>query len=569
MIVKDVKIHYGIEDETIVNDDVENESSSTSEFVGDLKELLNVSTRQKLAYLEKDYFRLDGNHLFPVTGNTYNVGWESEGIADASGNINQYCKFLFDAEHSSFGTVVYFDKKSIAKDFEVRYYNNDTLLAMDTITGNTNTKVTILHIVESWNAVQITIKKINPQQRARISSVSFGIGSDLDKNAIISASANKTTDISADTFEAGAFSFQFFNDGEVFNIDDIRDMPLALQEAIMATIYVKYNNAVDFVVFGKYNSNQVSIAENGKIITISGYDDLYNLNNTVFKKGIVYPNGRSLKAWAEEVAEDAGVDVIIDESFGNIISKGYITEVPHREAFRLIAEAGNGYLWIDNTSTVHIDKYEPAQETKVISRDDIVDGSLVVDSTERIFGCSVTRYVFSPSNQPKQLGYLEEVLLTSDAQTIEIVYSEYPVVISTVQVFVQPTSSAVVSNVQVYSDRIVFDLAGTDGDTSFVTITGTPYNQATVIDTAGSVLKNFKKIDGNYLITEGLGQAVAEHQTALNNNRYSYSAEIVTDTLVDLADDAELDGQDIVIEDVGFSVEYGVHQVRIEGVGND
>lgn len=570
MIVNDVKIHYGVFDESIVADERTADASSESLYVEDKTSLLNIEDREKLAWLEKDYFILDGTHVFAEDDKKYNVGWESLQFSNENGEIDEYIQLNFAQLHSSFGIVIYFADNSLVEDFTVTYYNDDTLIRTHDITGNNALKVTMLDIIEAWNKVRITVKKTRIQQRARIMSISFGIGSDIDKNSIINVSAGTVTDISSDTFTCGEFSFQFYNAGDVFNIEDIRDMPLALQESIMATIFVKFNNSGQFITFGKYNSTDIKIEEKGKIITISGYDELYNLNNTVYKRGKIYPEGRSLKDWALEIAEDAGVDVIIDDDFANIISTGYITEVPHREAFRLIAEAGNGYLWIDSDSVIHIDKYL-ASEVKTVNTDEIVKDSLNIDSTERSFGVSVSRYAFSPTKDLVSggLGYLEEVALTADEQELEIVYSQYPAVVDTIQIYVDPTSSAVLSDIRIYSDRCVLKLRGTDGDTTWVTVTGKAYNQAIITDSAGSLLKSFKKIENNYLITGEIGKAVADYQSTLVLNRYTHTAEIVSDEVVELADRVLLNDNTIVVENVNFVVEYGEQTVNIGGTSDE
>lgn len=570
MKISDVKIHYGVADNSIAVDNRTESTSSESEFVESKNSLMTVESREQLAWLEKDYFLLDGNHLFPEVGEKYNVGWESLNLSDENGIIDEYLQFNFEQLHSSFGIVLYFAENSVIKDFTIDYYKDTALVRSHTITDNTAVKLTIFDIVEEWNRIRITLTKTQPQQRARVQAVSFGIGSDITKNAIINASASVVTDISTDTFKTGDFSFKFFNDGDVFSIQDIRDMPLGLQENIMVTVFVKFNNDAEFITFGKYNSTDIKIEEKGKIITISGYDELYNLNNTIYKKGIVYPQGRSLKAWAEEIAEDAGIEVVIDDYFDTVISKGYITEVPHREAFRLIAEAGNGYLWIDSESAVHISKYE-AKQLSEVTANEIVQDSISIDSSERFFGVQVARYALSPTKDLVSggLGYLEEVTLTPDEQELEIVYSQYPAVVDTVQVLVNPTSSAVLSNVRIYSDRCVFNLKGTAGDITWVTVTGKAYNSAIIYDSAGSLLKTYKKIENNYLITDDLGKAIAQYQHSLVSNRYICTAEVVSDNVLNLAEKTVIDDSDVIIENINFSVEYGDQEVVVGGISSD
>ena len=113
MIVRDVKIHYGVFDESIIEDERTEDASSSSAFVKSIDSLLTVENRDKLSWLEKDYFSLDGKHLFPEDGKKYNVGWESNNLSNTNGVLDEYIQFNFAQVHSSFGILIYFAEHSI------------------------------------------------------------------------------------------------------------------------------------------------------------------------------------------------------------------------------------------------------------------------------------------------------------------------------------------------------------------------------------------------------------------------------------------------------------------------
>ena len=343
---------------------------------------------------------------------------------------------------------------------------------------------------------------------------------------------------------------------------------------LKVVIYVKKRGSNNYVPFGKYYSDVTEVTENGKIITVSGYDQLYELNDSTFKKGIVYPEGRSLGDWAEEVAEDAGIILGIDTVFYSIISTGYITEVPHREALRLIAEAGCGILVIDKNGNLYLRQHIPNKKG-TISKDDIVEDSYNLINDNKYLGVDIIKYTFSAASSEQELGYLEEVLLTKEPQEIEITYSTYPAVVSTVQVFTDTSTSAKISNIRIYSDRILFDISGNTGDTTFITVTGKPYNSATTDITRGGISKNIKKIENNYLITGDIADSVAEYQFSRVVNKYSYNAEIVTETEIDISDEIILnaenvaratEGSTVYVTKVGFDISYENQSETIEGV---
>lgn len=569
MIIDGVKINYGIIDQTIEDDTITDASSENSEF-SDVQNTIGVSaTKTKIAYLEKDYFALDGSHVFPETGNTYDVGWESESLSDTSGNIDEYIEYIFGNTHDSYGVQIRFPDDCPADTFTLAYYKDDTLVGTRTVTGNTSTTYANYDVRLQWNKVRLTFAKINPQQRARLWQIVFGINDTYDEDTLISVSASGATDFAGDYDDCGEFSFQFYNEGR-FDVRTINDLPIGLQEGLKVTVYVKPRGSDTYVVYGNYYSEQTVVEENGMIITVSGYDELYRLNDTTFRKGIVYPNGRSLAAWAQEVAEDAGIDIEIDSAFNSIMSAGYITEVPHREALRLIAEAGCGILLVGSDGKIRLKKHTP-KDAGALNEDDIVEGSYNVESREKYLGVNVIKYSYSAAKEEQELGYLEEVGLTTEPQEIEITYSQFPAIVSTVQVFVDTTSSAQISDLKVYSDRCVFNITGTDGDSSFVTVTGTPYNNATTSVTRGSTLKNIKKVENNYLITGDLADDVADYQYSRVVNKYNHSLEDVSDKIFAVGDKVGVktgdeEAESTFVSKVGFAVSYLEHEETMEVV---
>ena len=569
MIVDGVKIDYGIIDQTIEEDTVTDGSSENSEF-SDVQNTIGVSvTKTKIAYLEKDYFALDGSHVFPETGNTYDVGWESESLSDASGNINEYIEYIFSNTHDSYGVQIRFPDDCPADTFTLAYYNGSTLIGTRTVTGNTSLTYANYDVRLQWNRVRLTFQKVNPQQRARLWQVVFGVNDVFDEDALISVSASRATDFAGDYDDCGEFSFQFYNEGR-FDVRTINDLPIGLQEGLKVTVYVKPRGSDTYVVYGNYYSEQTVVEENGMIITVSGYDELYRLNDTTFRKGIVYPSGRSLAAWAQEVADDAGIDIEIDSEFNTIMSSGYITEVPHREALRLIAEAGCGILLVGSDGKIRLKKHTP-KDAGELNEDDIVEGTYNVESREKYLGVNVIKYSYSAAKEEQELGYLEEVGLTAEPQEIEITYSQFPAIVSTVQVFVDTTSSAQISDLKVYSDRCVFNITGTDGDSSFVTVTGTPYNNATTSVTRGSTLKNIKKVENNYLITGDIADGVADYQYSRVVNKYNHSLEDVSEKIFAVGDKVGIktgdeEAESTFVSKVGFAVSYLEHEETMEVV---
>lgn len=559
MIIKGVKVNYGIVDKTLAEDSVDYSVSSASPFMQEGTTLQNTD-KVKIAYLEENYMVLDGTFIIPDEGAKYNVGWESNNFGE---HIDEYVEYQFGIYHSSYGITLRFPQESVAKDFIVQYYDGNTLVGNIEVVDNENAVYSSFEYFANWNRVRIVFERVNSGQRARLYYVVFGINTDFNEDTIISISASKNIDLSADYSDAGEVAFEVYNDG-VFDVKSIRELPIGFQEGQRIIVYVKKDNEENYNAFSGYYSQTTTTDNSGKVLTITGYDALYQLNSTIFRKGKVYPQGRSLGDWAREVADDCGIMVTIDASLDNIISKGYITEVPHREALRLIAEAGCCVLKVGEDDVIEIAK--PILDYKgEITQDDIVDGTEVVENAEKILGVSVAKYTYSisPTTQAQEIGYLEEIGLSEEEQEIEIVYSVYPVQTDSVQVFV--ANSAQIVRQEVYSDRIVLGIVGDANDSTFVTITGKAYNVIENIVKVGSTLKNVKNIASNFLITGDIAQNVAEYQYLRLANIYHHSGEILSDKDLKLGDLVNFNGEDICVENIGFSASYEDISVNVSG----
>ena len=570
MIIDGVRINYGVLDQTIEEDAITDMTSGDSDYSDAQKTLDTAITYDKITYLEKDYFLLDGSHVFPETGNTYNVGWESASISDTSGAVDEYIEFTFQNLHGSYGIQLQFPDDCPADTFTIAYYNDDELVGTRTVTGNTKTAYSNSDVRLNWNRVLLTFTKVNPQQRARLWGVSFGVNEFYDEDMLASVSASRATDFTGDYDNSGEFSFQFFNNGR-FNVNFTDEFPIGLQEGLTVKIYIRKRGDTAYTLFGTYFSETTEVQDNGQVITVSGYDPLYQLDTSTYKNGIVYPNGRSLAAWAQEIADDAGITIEIDSAFESIISTGYIGAVPHREALRLIAEAGNGILISKPNGTIALKIHTPVSNG-TLTADDIVDGTYTTENEDKILGVSVTRYSFNASGEVMALGSLEDFTLSEATETIEIQYSTMPVVESSVNVSIT-SGTAQITETKAYADRCIITLVGAVGTAVSLNITGIIYNIAESSITEGSTAKNIKTISGNYLITGSIAQSVAIHQYNRVANKYTHSMEVVKDTVYELGDeiivntgDASASGKAQYVDNISFEIDSENNTMILETV---
>lgn len=562
-MITGARITFGLYDNTIDEDTNVPSQSSKSEYAVTEKVLNNYDVK-KVAYLEQDYFLLDGSFVIPAEGQSVNVGWESQNLSDSNGIVDEYIQFDFAQTHASFGIQIEFPKETIPKDFNIVYLDaSGSEILRKVVTNNALTSYSNYEVALDWKTVRIEFKKIaNAKQRARLNSLHLGILDTYDENVLMEIAASRTIDLTADNTDSGQINYKMFNAGR-FNISSITDLPEGIQHDVKIVAYFRDKDGV-YREFAHYISKETTVLDEGKIIQITGYDKLYDLNNTYYSKGIVYMNGRSLKDWAEEVAADAGIEIVVDDAFSSIISKGYIPYTTHREALRRIAEAGCGVLKESASGVTHLKKV--ANITKpAITADDIIEDTYENYDAEKYLGVSVKNYVYGTSETRAGIAEIQGILLTAEPQTIEVEYASSPVEVSSITVQTDTTSGIQIVEQNLYSDRARFVVTGPEGAIAWITLLGNVYSIATNVIAKGSTQGNIKEIDNPLISGKELAEAVAQHQYDRLVGIYQYSADVVTENEYDTEDSTDLNGNSIYITKIEKSMTEGDSKESIEG----
>lgn len=568
MLIKDVNVNYKIIDTTIKNDipsisifpEIDSEYSNA-------KNTLNSDNKIKLASLEKDYFLLDGSFVFPYGNEVYDIGFESNTTSDESGNMEhvQEIEYQFAIPHNSVGIQLQFPKDCAVKGLDILFYNGTALLKAKSISNNTQSVLSIFTGLLNWDKIIIYMYKTNPMQRIRLQSVTFGIDKKYTADDLITVNASKSANTSGDYSESGECAISVFNDG-TFQFNSLREMPESLQSGMTLEVYANEAKKDKYELFQTYTSEATRITENGNIIGITAYDKLYSLNDTTYKKGTVRSH-RSLMNWALDVAADAGIDIDIDVEFAEIFSDGYISEVPHREALRLIAEAGCGLLYVDEKGNIHLSKKQTQEVDIEVTNNDIVGGTLEEDSGEQYLGVCVVGYDFILENQAKEVGRLDGLTLDNQLRTFEITYSSSPV--DTTSLSIEAIGGVYSAEiVEKYAERMVVAASGDSTQSSYVVVFGKAYATATFSVEKGNKSKNVKKIENNYLITGDLVEQVANYQYSQFVGKYRYSAEVLTDDTIQLLENLNLQDKGITVDKIEIGLSYGERSVKITGTEN-
>lgn len=514
----DCKVIYGLIDQTI-SEDSKNYSFSSKTVYSQGSNILIRESKNDLVYLESNRTLLDGSFIFPDSNQpqAYDVGWESENLSDADGALSEFVEFDFTDTHDLYGFI--FNFQTLIVDFKVEFYKDTTLIDTISVTGNTDLEFNKIVSVLQWDKIRISVTKISkPYQRARIGSVIFGISFDFDNDKLVSVDATKAVSIKNDNTDSAECDISFFNLG-LFDIKTIKDLPVGLQSGMRVSVYFGSK------LFNEYIVDSTEVEDEGKVINLTCYDRLYYLNDTTFNIGKVYSDGRSLYDWAMEVAEDANIDIVCDNSLKNITSKGYIGAVSHREALRMIAEAGNCNIIVQDGS-ISIVPFATTAGTD-LTRDDILEDSLDISNEDKILGVTVKQYQFSKSSTTTGLSENQDILLTGETQTITASYSSSPAEATSVSC----STNITISSQKLGSENAVIAFTGAVGETGWITIVGKQYNKSTADVNSGYIDSHVKEIDNTLIADATMAKSVCDFQLAHSASNYSYSL----DTQVDLS----------------------------------
>ena len=547
-----VKVSYGILDQTIAEDSRTYSFSGATAYSSG-SSLVKTSVKDKLAYLESGYFVLDGSYKFPVesTPTIYDVGWESVNISDQStGAISEWVRFDFDNTHDSYGIKIRFPKT--VSDFTVQYLNGDTIVQTISVVGNTALDYSSTSVALNWTSVKITVAKCQAGQRARISDVVFGMNYDFDQDELISVSAGKAVSIKNDNTDSSEAEIVFYNVG-IFDIDSIRDLPVGLQSGLRVNVYL------DDVLFNEYIVDSTSAEDDGRVITLDCYDRLYYLNDTDFITGAVYPSGRSLYDWAMDVATSAGIEITVDSSLQSMMSKGYIGTVSHREALRLIAEAANAVIKVDQSQISIVPYSETVGEE--LTKDDITEDSESLENKEKTLGVKVDVYQFTAKTDIEGLCQIEDIDLTGEEQTVEADYSVSPA---------NPTTVTHSSNITISSQTLRcatarFTFTGTAGETGWITVVGTGYNKSLTTVSKGYMDAHSKEVDNSLITDKARAEAVRDFQFSHSSGAYRYSSETMTDKTLALLAKTKTPQASILVDSLTVDLDESTDSVTVGG----
>ncbi len=303
----------------------------------------------KWATFETGGWPADGScAILPDDISTVQTGWWSDfSGADGSFATAQTLTFTFTANHSSIGFTVLFDDKTdqYPPSMTVSVYDSsDILIDTATVTVTSVKQVVELPVTNYRKVVLSFTETQEAYQTVRITEVVFGIVKYYDDDNTKEVNIIYEISPAAENLPSNELTLTVDNSDHVYNIISPNSLYKYLQNGhhIDAELGIgSTKNSIEDVNMGRVYYTKVEAEDDSMTAKITFNDRFYRLDNTVY-------NGGSVGTWTVAAAvaaviADSGLSIttVIPAAIGaRIINKGISKKTKHREALRLIAQAG-------------------------------------------------------------------------------------------------------------------------------------------------------------------------------------------------------------------------------------
>lgn len=242
----------------------------------------------------------------------------------------------------------------IPRHFTVEWSGDGVVLKTITITGNKEQINQINEPVEGVDQVRVTVlESAVPFRKMRLAEfIPGGIKLYTRENSD-SVQLQEVTDPINERVTASDLKItaeNFAREYNIFSPDGIYKYFQNRQRFTLKIGALKSNGEYEYIDMGRYYLRAPSLKGNLSKIEFSAVDLLGVLQDTIYAKG-TFRSG-TFASFAQEVANDAGVDISFPDYFSNTTIKAYIGSMSHAQAFRLIAQATNTVLCISRKNII-------------------------------------------------------------------------------------------------------------------------------------------------------------------------------------------------------------------------
>lgn len=514
------------------------------------------------ATLERNLWVLDGSREIIPQSDYGDCGYIGNTISSLTGNFSE--KPIFTINFSEVHTKVIqgititwgiaYDEYAI--DFTVTAYNGDTVVAVDTITGNTSVKSVVYMDIVNYDRITISVSKwCLPYRRPRIAEVLVGIEKSYTKNEIFSFNHSQEVDPISATLPKSEISFSIDNSDDSYNPNNLNSLSKYLieRQEIKAKYGFKINNKVEWINCGRFYMSEWDAPQSGISADFTARDLLEFMTGNYYK-GLYNPNGTSLYDLAVDVLQDADLPLnddgtvkwVIDNTLKNIYTIAPLPIDTHANCLQMIANAGGCVLYQDRKGNLLLKKFVSEHTDYSITLFNSYSKSDITLS-KPLKQVDVPCYSYSIADDTTEL--YKGTININGTQEIIITYS------STSTDVVANVSGGTLNKATYYSNACVLNISAS-GNVS-ITVTGKTLDTSSVnIVTQSGTSGETITVDNPLITNQDRAKVVGEWVENYMKNRMILSSEWRADPRLDALDIVNNENEYNTNNVVMTSVEY-------------
>lgn len=367
----------------------------------------------KWATLETNGWPLDGScEIMPDDISEIQTGWWCE-VSDENGEFATDPKltFSFSEGHSSIGFTVFFDDHYPREMTVTAYDALDSVVATETVTVTGLIQVVEMP-VENYRKLVISFSGTQkPYQSVRVVEVAFGIVQIYDKANSTGGTILYEVSPRSETQPTGELTITIDNTDRKYNMRSPSSLYAYLQQG--QPLDAEIGIGGEYIPMGRFYFARSEARDRSMSATITAYDRFYQLDKSICRIGTT-GTWTVAQAVAAVIADSGlAIPTSIPSAIGaRTINKCIPSNASHREALRLIAQAGMSTCYFDRAGVLTFIALAAGTSVDTLTLDDMseVPEPLVSD---RINAVEIIA--------PNEYSGLESIYSASDIETGETV----------------------------------------------------------------------------------------------------------------------------------------------------
>jgi hypothetical protein len=328
--------------------------------------------------LEQNLFILDGSRELIPDSDYGDTGYIGNSISDVNCGFDTLpvVDVIFSEIHTHVvrGITITWAQAydEYAKSFTVTAYQDDTIVATQTVENNTSVVSVVTMDIENYNRICVEILKwCFPNRRPRIAEIFLGVKQSYQKSDITKYEHEINVDAIDSSVPMNRVAFSIDNIDNKYDPNNLTGMSKYLMER--QKIVVKYglkmpDDTIEYIKAGEFYLSEWESPQNGIEASFVARDML-EFMSAKYLKGLYSPSGSNLYDLAVSVLTEANLPLNDDGSvkwFIHPVLKNFSTVAPLpvctlSECLQYIAQASACVIYCDRDGKLHL---EPASSSE-------------------------------------------------------------------------------------------------------------------------------------------------------------------------------------------------------------